>query len=187
MHGEERGTAGEVISVLVSCNADSLESESRDAVEVSLEGFADDRHAGFVRAADGRVPEYPRGTPIRNDRQVSLVSTEEMMVVAEAMGIPRIEASWLGANLEIAGIEALSQLPPNTRLAFSSGAVLVVQALNRPCAGPGRVIAKQYRDDQLISAFTRGAANRRGLVACVERAGWISRGDRVEVRIPGDR
>ena len=159
---------------------------ARDAVEVSLEGFTGDRHAGYARAADGRVPEYPRGTPIRNDRQVSVVSTEEMTAIAEAMGIPLIEASWLGANLEIAGIAALTQLPPNTRLAFSSGAVLVVQALNRPCAGPGRVIARQYRDDRLISAFTQGAANRRGLVACVERAGLISRGDRVEVRIPGD-
>jgi hypothetical protein len=41
----------------------------------------------------------------------------------------------------VAGIADLSALPPGTRLTFAGGAVLRVEAENRPCKVAGRSIA----------------------------------------------
>ena len=61
---------------------------SRTEVEVTFEGFAGDRHAGLTMASGSRTPQYPRGTEIRNSRQVSCVSQEDLDAVAGALGLP---------------------------------------------------------------------------------------------------
>ncbi len=176
---------GAVVSVLLGLNRDSLVTTAFDQAEATLEGFSGDRHAGMTRPSDGRTPHYPRGTTIRNDRQVSIISVEEMEIVAERMGLPEIRPEWLGANLLLAGIPRLTQLPPTTRLFFQQGAVLYVSGENNPCVHPGRVIQAAHpgRED-LAAAFTKAAMHLRGLVAVVEKPGIIARGDSVSVKIP---
>jgi hypothetical protein len=73
-------------------------------VRATLEGLEGDRHAGFTRRADARVPQYPRGTEIHNSRQVSLVAEEELAAIAANMGVPVIEPEWIGANLVLRGV-----------------------------------------------------------------------------------
>ena len=162
-----------------------LLTEPVESVEVMMEGFAGDRHAGFTRRADARVPFYPRGTEIRNSRQVSLVSEEELAELAAALGVPTIAPAWLGANLVTRSLPRLSRLPPGTRLFFPDRATLVVAEENHPCAFPGKVLADRYPDHpQIGGQFVRAAQGRRGVVAWVERAGSIATGSSVTVALP---
>lgn len=155
------------------------------AVRATLEGLEGDRHAGTTRRADGRTPFYPRGIEIRNSRQVSLVSEEELAELADALGIPLIEPSWLGANLVTRAIPHLSRVPPGTRLFFPAEATLVIADENHPCVFPGKAIQQHYADVPRAGArFVQAAQHRRGVVAWVERAGTINTGDRVRIALP---
>ncbi len=168
-----------------SPDADYLVTTARDEVRVTLEGFEGDRHAGMTREADSRTPFYPRGTPIRNSRQVSLVSLEELEQIAQNLGVPAIEPEWLGANLALRDVPDLSRLPPATRLFFPAEAVLVISEENHPCVFPGKAIQRRYPDvPGLVERFPKAAHHCRGLVAWVERPGVIRRGDTVRVAVP---
>ena len=131
---------GAVLRVLVSEPHIAPLSAPRDKVRVTWEGFEGDRHAGLTVKSKGRTPHYPRGVEVRNTRQVSIVSAEELAAVAEELGVPRVLPDWLGANLMLSGIPSLSLLPPGTRLFFSGDASLVVEAENHPCTVAGEVI-----------------------------------------------
>jgi hypothetical protein len=176
--------SGLVVGVLVGLDASSLVTTRQREATVTFEGFAGDRHSGITRPSDGRTPQYPRGTEIRNSRQVSLVSTEELAEIAAAMGIPAILPEWLGANLITAGIPRLTQLPPSTRLFFDGGAVLVVEGENPPCPAPGKIIQEQHPDvTALVARFVEAAQGKRGIVAWVEMPGVIREGDEVRAEI----
>ena len=57
------------------------------------------------------IPAHP-GTrveqSIRNDRQISIVSAEELALIAKELHVPEVKPEWLGANLLISGIPNLS-------------------------------------------------------------------------------
>lgn len=155
------------------------------AARVTLDGFEGDRHAGPTRLADARTPFYPRGTLIRNSRQVSIVAVEELAELAEALGVPAVEPEWLGANLLLAGVPRLTRLPPGTRLFFPNDATLVVSAENEPCVFPGKAIQHHNPGVRgIVSNFPKRAIGLRGLVAWVERPGAIGEGDVVRVAVP---
>lgn len=176
---------GTVQAVLVGRDPDSLVSTPQPQVTVTFEGFEGDQHSGITHLSDGRTPFYPRGTLIRNSRQVSLVSVEELSQVASALSLPEVRPEWLGANLLLAGIPSLSLLPPMTRLFFGSGAVLVVMDENLPCGNPGKVLQVQFPQvSDLAGEFPRAALHKRGLVAVVDRPGTIQVGDEVHVQAP---
>jgi hypothetical protein len=173
---------GIVLSIFVGRDPEALETVMVPTVRVTFEGFEGDRHAGLTRLSDVRVPHYPEGTVIRNTRQVSIVSREELEQIARVLNVPSVSADWLGANLNLLGIPNLTQLPPSTRLFFPQDAVLVIDAENEPCTGPGSVIQKHYPDvPRLVSAFPKAAIHKRGLVAWVERPGKIVTGETVSV------
>ncbi len=172
-------TIGMVLAVLVGRNKHSLVSVPQTEVNATFEGLEGDRHAGFTRPADARKPFYPRGTPIRNDRQVSLVAVEELAQVAQALELPEIRPEWLGANLLIGGIPALTLLPPHTRLFFEGGVVLLVSEENLPCSGPGKVLQTHFPENPHCKEFPRAALHKRGLVAVIERPGLIRLGEQV--------
>jgi hypothetical protein len=189
MKSEVQGVATQV---LVGLNPGAVEDDPlalvttpRPQVRVTLEGFEGDKHAGLTYLSGSRTPHYPRGTVIRNTRQVSLVSLEELELVAAALGVPALWPEWLGANLAVHGIPDLTCLPPSTRLFFPQGAVLVVEGENKPCVYPGKVIQAQYPDAPgQANRFPKAAIARRGLVAWVERPGVIAAGDSVQAHIP---
>lgn len=175
--------SGIVQAVLIGQDAHSLVTTPYEQAALTFEGFEGDHHAGITSRSDGRKPFYPRGTLIRNDRQVSLVSVEELAQVAASLGLPELRPEWLGANLLISGIPVLSLLAPATRLFFSGGAVLVITAENLPCSNPGRVLQKQFPGAlKLASEFPRAALHKRGLVAVVECPGVIRAGETVRVQ-----
>ncbi len=177
---------GRTVRVLIATEPKTFVTRELSEVKVLFEGLAGDRHAGLTRPSDVRTPWFPRGTPLRNTRQVSLVSTEELALIAETLGVPRVLAAWLGANLELAGVPRLTALPPGTRLFFPEDATLVVEGENEPCIGPGKVLAAHHPDAPagLASRFVKAAWKRRGLVGWVERPGLIRAGDSVRVMLP---
>jgi hypothetical protein len=175
---------GQVLGVLLGLETKSLVTTHCAEITVTFEGIDGDKHRGYTRGADGRTPYYKRGTPIRNIRQVSIVSQEDLHAVAAALDLPEICPEWLGANLLLSGIPDLTLLPPSTRLVFSKGAVLRVEEENMPCMGPGRVIAGQYANEKLASRFVKAAYHRRGVVATVELPGTIAVGDTVTLEVP---
>ncbi len=159
---------------------------SKDAgnrIDVTFDGFPGESHSGPTRDACVRVQEiYEEGTPIRNVRQISIISEEEMALVAEGMGIDRIEPEWLGANLLVSGIPHFTLLPPSTRLLFESGACLVVDMENLPCAYPAKEIQRVHEGKGKL--FVKNARQRRGITAWVEKEGAIADGDSIRVFIP---
>ena len=176
---------GTVRAVLVGRDPGSLVSAPQEQVNVTFEGFEDDLHRGMIRRSDGRTPFYPRRTLIRNARQVSLVSSEELAQIAGALNLPEVRPEWLGANLLVEGISSFTLLPSLARLFFTSGAVLLVMEENLPCSNPGKVLQAQYPEAaRLARKFPRAALHRRGLVAVVERPGIIQVGDEVHVQAP---
>ncbi len=167
--------------VYLALEADSLVSTAQPHIEAELAGLVGDRHYGFTRRSNGRWPWYPRGTQIRNDRQASIVSVEELAEVAAALGVAEVRPEWLGANLLLQGQPQLSQLPPNTRLFFPSGAVLLITAENHPCSDPARIIAAQTGAAEAARLFPKVGRRKRGLVAVVERAGRLCPGDTLRI------
>ncbi len=176
---------GKVETALVCDVPGSLVSSAKDNILVHMAGIVGDRHYGFTFPSNGRYQMYPRRSEIRNSRQFSIISVEDMRAVAEQLGIPHIQPEWLGANILTSGIPALTFLPPATRLTFPGGAVLIVQGENEPCVNVGRVF-KEMLPSQIHheSDFVKAAVHRRGIVAWVEHPGIITSGDLFTAEVP---
>ncbi|WP_286852637.1 MULTISPECIES: MOSC domain-containing protein [Leisingera] len=177
--------SGSVTALYANSDAgdESLATRRIDRSTITFEGMAEDRHAGLVAEADVRFRrQYPAGTPIRNTRQITILSAEDLDHIRRHMDLPRFDAGWIGANIVVAGIPDLTLLPPSSRLLFSSGAALVVDNENRPCRYPGDEIDKHYPGKG--KRFVKAATNRRGLVTWVEREGGIATGDQVALHLP---
>lgn len=181
-----RGVAlrGEIERLMINPDrALSLETRHLERVEVTYGGFKGDQHAGELRPSCGRVKYFERGTEIRNSRQLSVLSTDELSEVAGALGLTALDPTWLGANLTLAHIPALSALPPGSRLVFEGGVSLVIDLENGPCVHPEAVI-RARSPEPLTDSFVSAALGRRGVMAWVERAGELSLGERCDVYVP---
>lgn len=178
---------GRVEQLLSTVNRDDgFEKQSREHLNLLLSGPEGDCHTGETRLSDSRTLQtYKRNTVIRNVRQMTLISVEEMAEVAAALDIPEMDASWLGANLVTSGIPDLTLLPPSSRLQFPSGATVVIDTENLPCRQVADVIAKSYPDKG--PKFVKAATHKRGLTAWVEREGVVSVGDEIKIFIPPQR
>lgn len=173
---------GIVRGVFISPNADDLQSVPQAELEILMDGVKGDRHFGATLKSNSRSKQYPRGVEIRNSRQVSLLSAEELDALAQRLGIPEIKTEWLGNNLLVSGIPDFSHLPPGTRLLFPGDAALAVEAQNYPCKGPAQILQSHYPEKPgLYAAFLREAMELRGIVAWVERPGRICPGDTFRV------
>ncbi len=178
---------GQTTKLLLSADRDAgLEKHEARQLDLLFSGIAGDAHSGLTRKSDVRtLKQYPRNTDIRNVRQLTLVSEEELADIAVAMGVPEAKAEWLGANLVTKGIPDLTLLPPSTRLQFPSGATLVVDMENHPCRQVADVISAHHPEPQ--QGFVKAAMNKRGLTAWVEREGIINMGDAIVLWIPQQR
>ena len=163
------------------------ESRRVDEIALDLGGVPGTRHHGFTRKAGPREPWYARGMEMRSARQLTIVSVEELPMIAEAMNVASIEPEWIGANVVLEGIPRLSWLPSGTRLFFAD-ATIVVEAQNAPCHISGKSVARHVDPDGkaagLALEFPKKAQGLRGLVASVERAGTVRVGEEISVKVP---
>ncbi|CAM5764631.1 molybdenum cofactor sulfurase [Labrys miyagiensis] len=173
------------VAALGAAPGEAIGAERRAVLELTHEGIPGDRHAGFLRPADVRVPWFKRGEAIQNERQVSIVSMEELSVIAANLGVERVAPEWLGANLAVEGLPDFSFIPRGTRLFFPSGAVLAVTDQNAPCRIAGAEVERNLPDAEgLALRFAAAAKRLRGVVAYVDRPGPISAGEEFAARVP---
>jgi hypothetical protein len=165
-------------------SGESLRAERLEAAELTWEGVAGECHGGLTRPSCSRVlTQYPkRGTEIRNVRQLSVLSSEELGAIAAKIGLDQLDPVLLGASMVIEGIPGFTHVPPSSRLQFPSGAVLVVDMENRPCVQPGREIEADAPGHG--KAFKRAAEGLRGVTAWLERPGPVALGDEAVLHIP---
>lgn len=175
------------VDAVLTATGEDFVTEAVEALDLGFDGIPGDFHAGVTRRSGGREPWYPRGTEMRNERQVSIVAADELAEIAAAMGIARIEPEWIGANLVLGGVPRLSMLPAGTLLFFSGGVTIKVDAQNGPCRLAGRSVARNAGMEDVEAGallFPKHGRRLRGLVAWVEKPGRIARGEQVSVRIP---
>ena len=171
---------------LVRADLGVLPSQAETEVFASFAGVAGEMHGGVTRASCSRVTgQYPRGTEIRNVRQFSVLSAEELALIAQGMGLAVLNPALLGASLVISGIPDFTHLPPSSRLQFDGGATLVVDMENRPCTLPAKEIEAVHPG--LGKRFKPAATDRRGVTAWVEREGVLRVGAKVRLHVPDQR
>jgi MOSC domain-containing protein YiiM len=181
-----RELVGSLLSVHTGDNED-LSKHARQSAKLELDGFVGDKHKGFERIA-ASYDRDPTGTLRRNERQWSGVSVEELAIIRERLDLKEpLDAATLGANLCVEGIPEFSRLPKGSRLVFPSGAVLLVEEGNPPCADMAEQIAAKHTTNSGEPVegrmFPKRAMGLRGVVGVVDVPGGIEVGDRVIVQV----
>ncbi len=180
-----RRITGTVAAVLKTTSAEDFQTQEIGKLDLGFEGIPGDLHAGMTRLSGGREPWYPRDTQMCNERQLSILSSEELAVIALRMDLEDLKTGWIGGNIEISGIPSLTLVPPRTRLVFENGAVIRVDGDNAPCRFAGKAIAEHNPGrDGLDLLFPKAAKRLRGLVGYVEKPGTIIKGETVTAHIP---
>lgn len=175
-----------VAGLFTAANNDFVTAATQ-TLALDFSGIANDFHNGLTRRSGGREPWYPRGTEIRNERQLSIVAADELADIARKMEVPEVRPEWIGANLVLEGVARLSMLPAGTMMFFKSGVTLKVDGQNIPCRLAGRSIARHAGmadEDAGSLLFPKMARRQRGLVAWVEKPGTIAAGEEVSLRLP---
>ncbi|WP_375254336.1 MOSC domain-containing protein [Yoonia sp.] len=164
----------------------SLRSAPAQQARLTFAGIPGEAHGGLTRPSCSRVKsQYPRDTEIRNTRQLSVVSVEELAEIAADCGLAQLDPALVGASLVISGIPDLTHLPPSSRLQFSDGSCIVVDMENRPCHLPAKPMNAVHPGAG--DTFKTAAKGKRGVTAWVEREGRIAVGDRVWLHVPDQR
>jgi len=161
----------------------ALPSRALEAMELGFDGPMGESHGGLTRLSCSRVLGlYPRNTPIRNARQLSVLSAEDLDAIAQEMGLEALDPALLGASMILRGIPDFTHIPPSSRLLADSGACLTVDMENRPCTLPARPIEDQHTG--FGAKFKPAAKSRRGVTAWVEAEGRVALGDRLRLFVP---
>ena len=171
---------------VVSNRADSLRAETQDSVFAYFSGVDGEAHGGLTRPSCSRVlSQYKRDTPIRNVRQFTIVSAEDLAYIAQKIGVETFDPAWIGASMVISGIPDFTHIPPSSRLQFASGATLTVDMENLPCTLPAPVIEQDAPGHG--RKFKAAAKGRRGVTAWVECEGELRIGNAVRLHVPAQR
>ncbi|WP_424980552.1 MOSC domain-containing protein [Leisingera sp. S232] len=163
-----------------------VQAQPIDRLDLGFAGVSGGRHEGENRASCVRVKNlYSQGTEIRNVRQLTVLSEEELAQIAADMGMDRLDPAHLGATIVLRGIPDFTFVPPSSRLQGQDGVTLTVDMENRPCVLPGREIEKDHAG--FGARFKPAAQNRRGITAWVERPGSLSLGGELTLFVPDQR
>ncbi len=161
----------------------ALQSAAVTELRAGFSGPQGEAHGGLTRPACSRVAGlYPRDTEVRNVRQFSVLSAEDLAQIAERMGVERLDPALVGATMVVEGIPDFSRVPPSSRLQAEGGATLVVDMENRPCVLPAKPIEAALPGKG--KAFKPAAAGRRGVTAWIEREGVLRVGDALRLFVP---
>lgn len=163
-----------------------IETISVEQMPLTFAGPDGEFHAGETRPSCSRVTaQHPKGTTIRNVRQLSIVSAEELEVIAAKIGLEALDPAWLGASMVVSGIPDFSHVPPSSRLQGPDGATVTIDMQNRPCQFPAMTIEAAQPGHG--KAFRTAAKGLRGVTAWVERPGCLRIGDPLRLHVPDQR
>lgn len=174
------------LGAVMSADRDALISPQRDMLDLTFEGVIGAFHAGATRPSCSRVKsQYPRNTPIKNERQLCIVSQEELDAIAVDLGIDFVDPARVGANIVLRGVPDFTHVPPSSRLQGPSGATVTMDMENRPCVFPSRSLETVHPGQG--KGFKPAAQGRRGVCAWVAAEGRITMGDILTLHIPDQR
>lgn len=157
-----------------------------DRLQLGFDGDAVARHAGVNRGSCVRVKNlHPTGTEIRNARQLTILSEEELALIADDMGVEAVNPEHLGVSMVVRGIPDFTFLPPSSRLQGPDGVTVVADIENKPCVLPGKEIEQDHAG--FGAKFKPAARDRRGITAWVERPGVLVIGDALRLFVPDQR
>lgn len=160
-----------------------LTSTATSEMPLTFSGYEAEFHAGLTRPSCSRVKQqYPRYTQIKNARQLSVVSQEELNQIAQKMKLDSLEPRLVGASLVIEGIPDWTHVPPSSRLVAEDGPGLVIDMENRSCHLPAPFI--EAVNPGFGKVFKASAKGLRGVTASVEREGTLRIGMRMRLHIP---
>ena len=161
----------------------ALASTPTDRLDLTFAGAEGEDHGGATRPSCSRLKHlYARGTEIRNTRQLSVLSEEELAQIAAKMDLDRLDPAWLGVTILLSGLPDFSHVPPGSRLQSASGCTITVDMENLPCQLPAKVIEEVHSNKG--RKFKSAAAGKRGVTAWVERPGTLAVGDVLTLFIP---
>lgn len=164
----------------------ALSSIPVEEIHASFAGLEGEAHGGLTRPSCSRMTsQHPRGTEIRNVRQLAVLSQEELDAIAGELDLERLDPALTGASLVIEGIPDFTHVPPSSRLQAASGTTLVVDMENQPCQLPAREIEMHLPGHG--RGFKAAAADRRGITAWVEREGMLRVGEEIRLHVPAQR
>ena len=164
----------------------SLRSQATQEAQLTYAGIPGEMHGGLTRPSCSRViSQHPRDTDIRNVRQLSIVSFEELAEIAADCGLDALDPALVGASMVVRGIPDFTHVPPSSRLQLPDGATLVVDMENRPCHLPAKPINAEHPGAG--DKFKIAAKGKRGVTAWVEREGVCRIGDAVRLHVPDQR
>lgn len=170
----------------VPLNRPNIRSEAVETVHASYAGFESDYHGGLTRASCVRVQkQHPKGTEIRNTRQLSILAAEEIAEIGAEIGVAVLEPALLGASLILNGIPDFTFVPPGSRLQAPDGTTIVIDVENGPCNFPAQQIEQDAPGHG--KAFKAAARGKRGVTAWIEREGRLSLGDTLRLHVPDQR
>ncbi|MTH99377.1 sulfurase [Roseibium sp. RKSG952] len=178
--------SGEVVWLGHVPSGSNIRARSVEELQLGFAGEQGARHEGVNRASCVRVRNlYPQGTEIRNVRQLSILSAEEMDAIAADMGLETLDPALLGVSIVVRGIPDFTYVPPSSRLQASGGLTVTIDMENRPCVIPGREI--EHEAPGHGAAFKPAAQGRRGVTAWVECPGNLRVGDTLSLFVPDQR
>jgi hypothetical protein len=141
------------LGVVMTDDRADLMAPARNMLELTFDGVSGAFHAGLTRNACARVKsQYAMGTQIKNERQLSIISQEELEKIAAKMGVNELNPARLGATMVIKGIANFTHVPPSSRLTAPSGATVTIDMENLPCQFPARSLAGRHRAQIPLSA-----------------------------------
>ena len=177
---------GEIVWVGAVPDNAGLRSVAGSALTLTYAGAQGEAHSGLTRASCVRVKsQWPEGTEIRNVRQLSVMSQEEINEIAAQCGLDTLDPALLGCSLVVKGISDFSHVPPSSRLQSPDGTTIVIDMQNRPCNLPAREIEADHPSHG--KPFKAAAKGKRGVTAWVEREGRFAIGDKVTLHVPDQR
>jgi hypothetical protein len=178
--------SGEVVWLGHVAASSTLRAAVVPSLDLDFEGVTGGRHEGATRPSCVRVRNlYPEGTRIRNVRQLSVLSEDEIDQIARNMGLDQLNPALLGVSIVLRGIPDFTHVPPASRLQGPSGVTLTTDTENRPCVLPGREI--EVDEPGHGKDFKPAAKGIRGVTAWVERPGSLTLGDMMKLFVPDQR
>lgn len=178
--------SGEIVWLGRVDPAGGLRSAQVDTLTLTYAGADGEAHSGLTRASCVRVKSlWSQGTEIRNVRQLSVMSQEQIDEIATACGLDDLDPALLGCSIVVRGISDFTHVPPSSRLQGADGTTIVVDMVNLPCVLPGREIEQAHPTHG--AAFKAAAKGKRGVTAWVEHEGVLRVGDTLRLHVPDQR